>query len=158
MNENLIESWAEHYDAFTQVLTGAERRICVLDDDLTRLGLHQPENVEILRLLLLNHFGVSVRFALRDASHLRETHPRLMPLLRTYGHLFHIRVFPDLFAETRESFFLADSERALVRFDLELPRGKLVWDNAREAAPYHLRFEEIWEMPAQIFLPDTLGL
>ena len=53
---------------------------------------------------------------------------------------------------------LVDDEHALIRFDRNQPRGKLLIDEPDEVMPYRRRFAEIWGRGRNAGHPTTLGL
>jgi hypothetical protein len=53
---------------------------------------------------------------------------------------------------------LIDGKHALIRFDREQARSKLLIDEAEELRPYLNRFEEIWAEGGEMLSSNTLGL
>jgi hypothetical protein len=155
MSEELYTSWEDFRVGFARILALATRELCIFDDDLTLAGLRQADNMETLRAFLVNnHPQAAARIVLRDTSRLTKEHPRLIDLMKTHGHLLQIGRISDNLQHLRDCIALADGCHALVRFDLEQPRCKLILDDTLLAAPYAQRFAEIWEEPGTPFLPQ----
>ena len=65
---------------------------------------------------------------------------------------------PDHLAQLRDAMIIVDDTHALVRFDRDQPRGKLLIDEPDEVAPYRRRFDEIWSEGGHPVSLTTLGL
>jgi hypothetical protein len=64
----------------------------------------------------------------------------------------------DQLAHLRDSMILVDDAHAVIRFDRDQPRGKLLVDESDEVMPYRRRFEEIWAEGGTPVAATTLGL
>jgi hypothetical protein len=53
---------------------------------------------------------------------------------------------------------IVDDKHALIRFERDLPRSKLLVDEADELRPYLIRFREIWSEGGEGLTTSTLGL
>lgn len=53
---------------------------------------------------------------------------------------------------------LVDEKYALIRFERDLPRSKLLIDEPDEVRPYLSRFKEIWAEGGEPVSSTTLGL
>jgi len=158
MSRTIFDSWSDFQTSFAQVLARARSELCIFDDNLEQTGLAKLMNMETLRLFLTEQQHALVRIALRDASQLRHKQPRLIDLLKSHGHRIKLQEVSDVYVPRRDCMILADGRHAVVRFDLERPRGKFVLDDANEVQPYRELFNEIWQTPATPFSPETAGL
>ena len=89
---------------------------------------------------------------------LRQQHPQFQNLLSTYGHLAKAQETPPQLAHLRDSMILVDEKYALIRFERDLPRSKLLIDEPDEVRPYLSRFKEIWAEGGEPVSSTTLGL
>jgi hypothetical protein len=78
--------------------------------------------------------------------------------MRTYSHILEIQTVSNTFVPRRDCMILVDGRHAVVRFDLEHPRCKVVLDDVNEVKPYSLLFSDIWATPSKSFAPETTGL
>lgn len=144
--------------AVDRILALGRETLWIYDSNLGELKLETPAHLEALRVLLQSGKPNCLKIALRDASNLRDRSPRLNDLLRTHSHLMAVAETPDNLAHLRDGMILADGRHALIRFDQDQPRSKLVIDDPDEIAPYQRRFEEIWMEGGTPISATTLGL
>ncbi len=158
MARELITSWTDFQTAIDRLLAIACRKICIYDEDLSALKLEaRPRQEHIKRLLLAGH-GDILQIAVRNASPLRQCHPQFQDLLTTYGHLAKAIETPPQLAHLRDGMILVDDKYALIRFDRDLPRSKLLIDEPDELRPYLSRFKEIWSEGGESVSSTHLGL
>lgn len=158
MSRELFNSWSDYQSAIGRILPLARKRVCIYDEDLVHLNLGNPERIETLQGLLALHRSDCLRIAVRNSLPLKQRQPLVMGLLRTYAHNSAAQETPDHLAQLRDAMIIVDDTHALVRFDRDQPRGKLLIDEPEEVAPYRRRFDEIWSEGGHPVSPTTLGL
>ena len=99
-----------------------------------------------------------MRIALRNTAPLQQRQPLLQRLLTTYSHNSAVQQTPEQLSHLRDSMILVDDAHALIRFDRDQPRSKLLIDEPEEVMPYRRRFEEIWAEGGTPVGTTTLGL
>jgi len=158
MSRELFNSWSDYQRSVDTILAGVRHRLCIYDQDLSLLKLDSKERLSRLQALLQHGRSGCLQIAIRDATHLRQRAPRLMELLATFSHLMSIVETGENLAHLRDSMLIADGERALIRFEQNQARSKLLIDEPAETMPYQKRFEEIWLESNHPIAPTTLGL
>lgn len=158
MARDLITSWADYQTALDRLLAIATEKICVYDEDLVALKLDSPARLSALSRLFKAGRGNSLQIALRNAALVKINGPRLLTLLGTYSHLAEIRETPHQLSHLRDSMIVVDGKHALVRFDKDQPRSKLLIDEAEEVRPYLARFLQIWAEGGETVSGNPLGL
>lgn len=158
MARELITSWTDYQAAFDRLLAMAGQTIAIYDEDLGYLKLESASRLHELKRVLHGGHRHSLRIALRNTGTLRQQQPLLINLLTTYSHLATAQQTPEHLAHLRDSMVLVDGKHALVRFDREQARSKLLIDETEELRPYLNRFEEIWAEGGEKHSSDTLGL
>jgi len=158
MNSELITYWSEHDSSLRKLLALAEKTLCIFDEDLSKLKLESAENAEELRRFLAADEHNSLRIVLRNAEPFRRSSPRLMKLLATYPLRMTILECPEHLASLADSLLIADDTHALVRFNKDHARAKVIINNAEECIPYVHRFEEILKEGGEQVSATTLGL
>jgi len=158
MSRELITSWSDYQNAIDRLLCIAQRSIRIYDRDLVIFQLDTLERIELLKRFLQNSDRDALHIVVRDAEPLRHRHPRLTSLLTTYTHLVAAQQTPDQLSHLRDSMLLIDGRHALIRFDQEQPRSKLLIDEPDEMRPYQNRFAEIWAEGGESATGSTLGL
>lgn len=158
MARELITSWADYQMAVDRLLAIACHKISIYDEDLVTLKLESaPRLLHIKRLLQTGQVD-SLQIAVRHAEPLRQRHPLLLNKLTTYGHLAVARQTPPQLAHLRDCMILVDDKHALIRFERDQPRSKLLIDEIDELRPYVTRFREIWAEGGESIVNTTLGL
>lgn len=158
MARELITSWADYQTALDRLLAIATRKICVYDEDLVALKLESAARLAALSRLLNAGQQNTLHVALRNAAPFRGQFPRLLKFFGTYSHLASIQETPPQLAHLRDSMILVDEKHALIRFEQNLPRSKLLIDEAEEVRPYLTRFNEIWAEGGETVFANPLGL
>lgn len=158
MSRELLTSWSEYHGAVDRLLELAQRHLWIYDEDLAMLRLESPEHMDRLQALLAARPAESLAIALRNAEALGRTNPRLCRLLTNYSHNSVIWQTPDHLAHLRDSLLIADDVHALVRFDRDQPRAKLLIDEPEEVLSYRQRFVELRNEGGIPVATTTLGL
>ncbi len=158
MAYELITTWGEYQSALDRLLGMARRSICIYDEDLSQIKLESPTRLNELRRLLRESQNNALRIAVRNAAPLRQQSPLLMTLLATYSHAAATQETPATIAHLRDSMILVDDLHALVRFEKDQPRSKILTDDPDALRPYINRFNEIWNEGGEVIANTTLGL
>ena len=158
MSRQLFTSWTEYQAAVDRVLSLATRSICIYDEDLVQLHLESDGRIERLREFLAAGHPDGLRVALRNSGPLRQRQPKTMATLTHLNHIAQAKQTPDQLAHLRDSMVIVDGRYAVIRFDRDQPRSKLLEDDPDEVAPYLRRFNEIWDEGGDTIGPTTLGL
>jgi hypothetical protein len=144
--------------AIDAAILAADAEICIFDRDLARLRLEEQARVAALRAFVTMRRGNRIRIALKDSRHLELKSPRLLALLRLFGHVIEIRRTPEELDRLCDSHLLTDNGFAVVRFHIDQPRGKLIMADRIEVHPWLERFAELWSAAEPCSLGATFGL
>jgi hypothetical protein len=158
MARELITSWTDYQTAVDRLLAIACQTICIYDEDLTALNLESTNRLVSIKRILQTGHEDALRIAVRNATPIRQQHPKFQQLLSTYCHLAKTQETPAQLAHLRDSMVIVDDKHALIRFERDLPRSKLLVDEADELRPYLIRFREIWSEGGEGLTTSTLGL
>ena len=158
MSRELFTSWADYQSAIDRLLAMATKRIWIYDEDLGTLHLETTERIEMLKRSLASARHDCLRIALRNTAPLQQRQPLLQRLLAMHSHNSAAQQTPEQLSHLRDSMILVDDEHALIRFDRDQPRSKLLIDEPEEVMPYRRRFEEIWAEGGIPVATTTLGL
>lgn len=158
MARELITSWADYQMALDRLLAIACHKISIYDEDLVALKLESaPRLLHIKRVLQAGEPN-TLQIAVRNAGPIRQKNPQFLNQLATYGHLATARQTPPQLAHLRDSIILVDDKHALIRFERDQPRSKLLIDEIDEVRPYLTRFKEIWSEGGEGVTSTALGL
>lgn len=158
MSRELLTFWADYQTAIDRVLALATRNISIYDEDLGQLHLEAPGRIDALKVPLTSGRGDCLRIALRNTGPLQQRQPLVLRLLASYGHNSAAHQTPEQLSHLRDSMILVDGSHALIRFDRDQPRSKLLIDAPEDVMPYLRRFEEIWAEGGTPVRSTTLGL
>ena len=158
MSRELITSWADYRAAADRVLALATRTLRIYDEDLAQFHLERPERLALIEELLAAGRPDCLRIALRDATPLKRHQPLTIGLLVRFSHFAAAQQTPTQLSHLRDSMLIVDERHAVIRFDRDQPRSKLLIDEVDEVAPYLRRFGEIWAEGGEPVSATTLGL
>lgn len=158
MARELITSWSDYQAAIDRLLGLACRKIRIYDQDTGQLKLETPSRLDTLKRVLQGPDQDALQIAVRDATALRMAHPLLNNLLTTYSHRVLAQQTSEQLAHLRDSMILVDDKHALIRFDRDQARSKLLIDEADEVRSYLIRFAEILSEGGEPIATSTLGL
>lgn len=153
-----FDTRAAYQQAIDTVLSSAKRELCIFDPDSKALELDTRTRADMIATFLSGGRDRSLRIVLHDLDHLVRYSPRMLGLLKRYGHCFSIRQTPEPLRNIADSFVLADEASGVIRFHADHFRGKVLLEQPAEIHDWHQRFEELWieSMPGASATP--LGL
>jgi hypothetical protein len=159
MTSRLLTTWSEFDSAVQEILDLCACTLLVFDRDLSPLKLERPERVTVLRRLLasLDH-NKRLTVVVQRPDFVRQYSPQLMNLLMVYSPALTITHSPPHLDLLRDSLLIADGRHALVRFDQDHARARLIIDDLTECAPHVQRFEAILAEGGDQLSSTTLGL
>ena len=153
-----FETPAEFRDAFDALLAGTHRQLRLYDHDLGLLELDHAPRHAALRALCVTGGGRHIELLLDDISHVARRYPRLMQLVRDFGHVLEIRQADPDAPRPEQAFALADRHGVLLRADKAAVHGTLHLDDARDAVLLNQDFEGMWQRSPAGVSATTLGL
>ncbi|MHB0974864.1 MAG: DUF7931 domain-containing protein [Thiobacillus sp.] len=155
---NTFETPSEFRAAFDTLLAGTHRQLRVYDHDLGLLDLHDAPRLAALRALCVAGGGRRIEILLDDISRVARDQPRLMLLLRDFGHVLEIRQADPDAPRPDQAFVVADRHGVLLRADKTVVHGALHEDDAARATELNHSFEAMWQRAPASVSATTLGL
>lgn len=153
-----FDTLAGHREAFAELLGEARRSLVIFDPDGAGLGLATRAGCERLAALLDRAAGPCLRIVLHDFRWIATSAPRLMTLLRDYGHVATVRRTPESLRQLSEPFAVADGIHLVARFHFAHSRGKALHHHPDEVAGWQRRFDELWQLCDETLPLSQLGL
>lgn len=155
---NTIETPSELRAAFDTLLAASHRQLRLYDRDLGLFDLDDATRHAALRAFCVAGGGHRIELLLDDIDRVARTHPRMMHLLRDFGHVLEVRQADPHAPHPDQAFVLSDHHGVLLRADKMAMHATLHADDPAAAAPLHQSFESMWtRAPAQLSA-TTLGL
>ncbi len=144
--------------AFDALLAGTRRQLRLYDRDLELWALDDPARHAALRAFCVAGGGRRVECLLDETGRVASAHPRLMQLVRDFGHVLEIRQADPLAPRPDQAFVLADRHGVLLRADKAAMRGKVHPDDAATVSALQQDFEALWQRAQGQVAATTLGL
>lgn len=155
---NAFETPAELRAAFDAQLAATHRQLRLYDHDLGLYELEDATRHAALRAFCVAGGGHSLELLLDDIGRVVREHPRLMQLVRDFGHVLAIRQADPDAPRPDQAFVISDRHGVLLRADKSAVHGTLHPDDPARVAPLLQEFEGMWQRaPAQVSA-TTLGL
>jgi len=154
----VFETPTEFHAAFDTLLAHTQRQLRLYDQDLGRFDIdHLPRHAS-LRALCVAGGGRRIELLLDDIRHVARDHPRLLQLVRDFGHVIEIRQADPAAPRPDQAFVLADRHGVLLRADKAAEHGTLHLDAPHDAIPLQQSFEAMWQRSQASVSATTLGL
>ena len=153
-----LDGTADYIAALDTLCGLAHSDLFIFEKDFENLGFNSEARYNTLRSFLLASPSNRLRLLAHDTRPLAQHCPRLMLLLRQFGHNMHIHQTPKHLSHLTEPFTVADEVHYVRRFHFDDPRGILAQHDAEGARILKSRFEEMWTASHQAISASTLGL
>ncbi|MEJ1958784.1 MAG: hypothetical protein WDM70_04475 [Nitrosomonadales bacterium] len=162
MNEELrhtkLDGTSDYIAALDTLCGLVQRELCVFEKDFEDIGFNSEARYNALRTFLLASPANALRLLVHDPRPLAQRCPRLIILLRQFGHNMHIYQTPKHLLHITEPFAVADESHYVRRFHFDDPRGILAQHDPVGARVLKSRFEEMWAASRPAVSSSTLGL
>lgn len=155
---NIFETPSEYRTAFDTLLSHTQRQIRLYDHDLSLFDIDQQPRHASLRALCVADGGRRIELLLDDIQHVARNHPRLMQLVRDFGHVIEIRQADPVAPRPDQAFVLADRQGVLLRADKTTVHGTFHLEDPHTAVALNHDFEVMWQRSQASVTATTLGL
>lgn len=156
--ERALTTIAEQVEAIDALIDRARSSLRVFDVDLSQGGWNGPDRAERLVAFLRRGRGARVEMILHDTRWLERSCPRILALLKVYGHAMTVyRTGPEA-RSAMDPLAIADDRHFLHRFHVDAARAALAFDAPVAARPLVARFGEIWATGEPGLTGTVLGL
>lgn len=153
-----LDGLAEYTAAIDEIIGLAKHHIRIFDYNLENMGFNSQVRYDMLHAFLLANPQNRLSIVVHDPDYLDRHCPRMIMLLRRFGHSMAIhRTRPEV-AGVYDPFCLADGEHYVRRFHFDDLRGVFGKNDFHEGKALVLRFEQIWEASETAIYADLAGL
>lgn len=153
-----FETPSELQAAFDTLLAARPIVFRVYDHDLGMLDIEATDRLAALRAHCVAGGGRRVEILLDDISRVARDHPKLMQLVRDFGHVLEIRQSDPAAPLPDQAFALADRHGVMLRADKLAWPGSLHPDDPARATPLVQSFDGMWQRSPASVSATTLGL
>ena len=134
------------YIAALDTLCGLARHsLFIFEKDFDNIGFNSEARFETLRRFLLANPNNRLQLLAHDTRPMMQYCPRLMMLLRQFGHNMFIYQTPKNLEHLTEPFAVADESHYVRRFHFDDTRGILARNDGESARLLKARFIEMWD-------------
>ena len=156
--ERRLDTIAAQVEAIDALLALAVTRVLVFDRDLADTGWDDARRAENVKAFLRRSRNAELRMILHDTRHLESACPRIVALLRVYGHAMSVWRTGAEARGANDALTIVDGRHALNRYHVDQPRATLFVSMPQAVRPLTERFEEIWATGEPAVGGTTLGL
>jgi len=138
-------SATDYVEALNTLCGLAKHNLMIFEKDFDNLGFNNEARFEVLRSFLLDNHNNRLQLLAHDTRPISQFCPRIMLLLRQFGHSMFIYQTPINMKHLTAPFAIADESHYVRRFHFDDTRGILALNDGEGARPLKSRFMEIWE-------------
>jgi len=149
---------ADYIAALDTVCASAQRTLNIFENNYEDIGFNSEARYDILRHFLLASSNSRLYLLTHDPQHLIRYCPRVMMLLRQFGHSMFIYQTPQTLRNISEPFAVADDAHYVRRYHFDDTRGLLAKNDPEGARLLNSRFHEMWTSSRPCASGATLGL
>jgi hypothetical protein len=136
----------------------AHLSLFIFENDFDSIGFNSETRYNTLRHFLLSNQNARLHLLAHDPQPLIRFCPRMMMLLRQFGHNMQIYQTPSNLRHLSAPFAVADTQHFIRRFHFDDTRGIFAQNDPQEAIVLKSRFEEMWASSRPCATTTTLGL
>ncbi len=144
--------------ALDTVIAQASNDLCIFDQDFGKGEYASVKRYDLIHAFLQKGEQVKLTIILQDTHFFHANCPRLMDLLRIYGHRMTIYETNDFAKIAKDCFVIADKRHYCRRFHIDQARFKYALDDIDTSASLLLRFDELLAETTETLSITKLGL
>jgi hypothetical protein len=149
---------ADYISALDTVCASAKRSLNIFENDFADIGFNSEARFNTLRRFLLGNSMNILNFLAHNPQPLIRFCPRMMILLREFGHNMFIYQTPKSLQHITEPFAVADDTHYVRRYHFDDTRGLLARNDPEEARRLNSLFHEMWTSSHSCASGTKLGL
>jgi len=158
MPDKIIVGEHLYNEAIKLIIQSAEHELLIFDQDLKLGEFSSLATYELLQQFLSQHVTSHLSIILHDSAHFQDKCPRLLNLLKTFGHKMRVHVTNQSAKHAKDCFILADGKHYVKRIHIDQARFKYAYDDIATVKALNTRFEELTEAIQDTVSTTPLGL
>ncbi len=140
------------------VIAEATHDLCVFDQDFGKGDYASLKRYNLMHAFLQKGEQVKLSIILQNTHFFTANCPRLMDLLRIYGHKMTVYETNDFAKIAKDCFVIADKQHYCRRFHIDQARFKYALTDIDTSASLLLRFDELLAETTEAISVTKLGL
>jgi hypothetical protein len=153
-----LTSSADYVAALDSLCGLVEHSLFIFEKNFVNIGFNSEARFEQLRIFLLANPNNRLQLLAHDTRPMSQYCPRLMTLLRQFGHNMFIYQTPKNLQHLTEPFAVADESHYVRRYHFDDTRGILGRNDGAGARLLKSRFIEMWQTSSPSTLTSTFRL
>lgn len=158
LQHSRLEGILDYNAALDTLCKLAKRNLYFFEKNYDGLDFNAEARYETLRNFFLANPANRLFVLAHDTHFLATRCPRMMMLLRNFGHAMSINQTPRTLKKITEPFAIADDAHFVRRFHFDDPRGILAQYDPENARALKSRFMEMWSASSPAVSTTKLGL
>ena len=155
-NPRALISWRDVSAALDELIAKTEHTLDIFDQSLALQDWGGKARCDALKVAMIER-RARVRILLVDTQIVTSELPRLLQLLKTFGHQMSIMAVPEGACPV-SNFVVADQQHLLFRPNSVQATGSVYFHNSYKSIGYTHTFEVIWQQGGDRVFPETFGL
>lgn len=140
------------------VIAQASSELCIFDQNFEKGEYASIRRYDLLHAFLQKGEQVKLSIILQNSHFFSANCPRLVDLLRIYGHKITVYETNDFAKIAQDCFVIADKQHYCRRFHIDQARFKYALDDLETSASLLLRFDELLAETTEAISVTKLGL
>jgi hypothetical protein len=158
LQHTTLDGVADYIAALDTVCASAQHTLNIFEKNFDGIGFNSEARYDMLRRFLLVNSMNRLNLLAHDPQPLIRFCPRMMTLLRQFGHSMFIYQTPKSLQHITEPFAVADNAHYVRRYHFDDTRGLLARNDPEEARRLNSRFQEMWASSQPCASATQLGL
>ena len=144
--------------ALNLVIARATNELLIFDQDFVRGDYASAARFELLFEFLSHNDLSKMTIILQSTDYFVNNCPRLLELLKMYGHKISVFETNDAAKVAKDCFVIADKSHYCRRFHVDQARFKYALNDEETCTSLNMRFEELLEETNEAISVTKLGL
>lgn len=154
----LLIGESDYAQALNTVIAEASQHLCIFDQSFEKGDYASIKRYDLMHAFLQKGEQVKLTIILQNMHFFSANCPRLMDLLRIYGHKMTVYETNDFAKMAKDCFVIADKQHFCRRFHIDQARFKFALNDIETCSSLLLRFDELLAETTQTISVTKLGL
>ncbi len=156
--DTVIIGERDYAQALDAVIAQASNELCIFDQDFGKGDYASLQRYDLIHAFLQKSEQVKLTIILQNTHFFHASCPRLLDLLRIYGHKMTVYETNDFAKIAKDCFVIADKQHYCRRFHIDQARFKYALNDIDTCASLLLRFDELLAETTEAISITKLGL